>query len=145
MTGLPDHEKARIPEGEYQFQIMSQPEKRSHQSQATGKKFISVKFELKATSDEGKTFDVSESFLVFEDKYADLLIALGAKEKDGRLSGSTIEPVGKMFQGTVEHQKDKEDPSKIWARIINIKGLEDEQSEAIEQKSNLDDEDSVPF
>ena len=145
---LPDHEKTRIPEGHYSFQIMSEPEKRSHTSQATGKKFISIKFELKATNDIGETFDFSESFLAFEDKYADLLIALGAKEKDGRLSGSTIEPIGMTFRGDIEHQQDKNDSTKTWARIAKIKPIMDESAEVDHQKETetpAEDDDECPF
>ena len=140
---LPDHEKTRIPEGHYTFQIISEPEKRGHTSQATGKKFISVHFKFKAVNANGESFHHSESMLVFEDKYADLLMALGATEIDGKLSGKTIEPIGMMFEGDIVHEPDKNDSSKTWARIINIRGIEEEVPFKEEVEDIPDDE--VPF
>lgn len=142
---LPDHERIRIPEGHYKFQIMADPEKRSHVGQS-GKKFISIKFQLKATDEFGASFSLSESFLAFEDKYADLLLALGAEEKDGRLSGSTIEPIGMFFVGEVIHEPDKNDPSKTWTRIVNIEAIPGaiKEDESSDQGKSLEDDD-VPF
>jgi len=147
---LPDYEKTRIPEGHYKFQIVAEPEKRGHVSQATGKKFVSIHFKFKATDADGEVFDHSESMLAFEDKYADLLMALGATEIKGNLSGKTIEPVGMMFQANIVHEQDKNDSSKTWARLANIQdadnqmGFTTESDDDIPVKSPADD-DSIPF
>ena len=158
---LPDYEKTRIPEGAYQFEIMSEPEKRKKTGQG-GKEFVTILFKLKATDSSGEVFDVVESFLGFEDKYADLLIALGATENEkGRLSGQTIEPVGMTFDGDIIYAPDKNNPDKIWTKIVNIKGCgetaeedddikpetkEDMQNELKESDNPVEeDDDDVPF
>jgi len=149
---LPDYEKTRIPEGHYKFQIVAEPEKRGHVSQATGKKFVSIHFKFKATDADGEVFDHSESMLAFEDKYADLLMALGATEIKGNLSGKTIEPVGMMFQGDIAHEPDKNDSSKTWARIVNIQDVDNQMAAALKNDDEIpvkspadDDEDTIPF
>lgn len=141
---LPDYEKTRIPEGHYKFQIVAEPEKRSHTGQS-GKKFVSIKFPLKATAANGATFDLYESFLGFEEKYADLLIALGAEEVKGRLSGQSIDPVGMMFQGDVVYEPDKNDASKNWTRIQNINAVDDLKDDDIPVASPADKDDTIPF
>jgi len=140
---LPDYEKTRIPEGHYKFQIVAEPEKRKKTGQS-GKEFTTILFRLRATDEDGQTFDTSESFLGFEDKYADLLIALGAKEIKGNLSGKTIEPVGMMFQGEIVHEKDKNDSSKTYPKIVNIQTIDDLKDDDIPVASPADD-DSIPF
>jgi len=142
---LPDGERQRIPEGPYSFQILSEPEKRGHTSQATEKKFLSIKFELKATNSNGDEFHVYESMLTFDDRYIDLLIALGAKEVKGKMSGQTIEPVGMMFKGEIVHEKDKNDSSKTYTRIQNIQAVDDLKDEEVPVAPPVEDDDSIPF
>jgi len=121
---LVDYEQTRIPEGHYSFQIKTDSEKRKHPGK-NNKDFVSIKFFLRATNDSGQSFDHQESLLSFEDRYHDLLVALGAEEKDGRLSGSTIDPSGMIFQADIVYEADKTDPTKSWARLVNIKTADD--------------------
>ena len=140
---LPDSERTRIPIGSYTFQIIKEPDARRKTGQS-GKQFTTILFVLKATNEAGDIFEHAESILAFEDKYDDLLLALGAKEVKGRLSGKTIDPIGMMFKAEIEHQPDKNDSSKTWARIVNIKGMgEAAEDEDLPVKSP--DEDEVPF
>lgn len=141
---LPDGERLRIPEGRYDFEIISEPEKRGHTSQTTEKKFVSIKFELKAISSNGDEFHVYESMLTFDDRYIDLLIALGAKEVNGKMSGKTIDPVGMTFQGDIIYEKDKNDSSKTYSRIINIGAVESDEVKPKEKDRFEDPEEELP-
>ncbi len=144
---LPDSERTRIPVGSYQFQVMKEPDAR-HVPGQDKKGYTRILFILKATNEAGEIFDHVESILAFEERYDDLLIALGAKEVKGRLSGKTIEPIGMMFKAEIAYEPDKNDSSKTWARMVNIRGLEDEQSEPVELKKDAsieEDDDSCPF
>ena len=146
---LPDYEKNRIPEGAYQFEIMSEPEKRRKTSTKTGKDFVIIQFNFKAVDADGDVFDHSESFLGFEDKYADLLLALGATEdKKGNLSGQTIEPLGMKFNAEIVYEEDKNKPNTTWARIRKIQSVEQEdevKSEPKEKDRFHDPEEELPI
>ncbi len=146
---LPDSERTRIPVGSYKFQIMKEPDARRKTGQS-GKGFTTILFILKATNEAGETFDHMESILAFEERYDDLLLVLGATDIKGRLSGKTIEPVGMMFNAEIVHEPDKNDPRKSWARMVNIRGLEEGKPEPVETLKDTmldkpDEDDDVPF
>lgn len=144
---LPDYEKTRIPEGAYQFEIISDPEKRRKTSSKTGKDFVIIQFKFRAIDSDGDTFDHSESFLGFEDKYADLLLVLGATEdKKGNLSGQTIEPLGMKFNAEIVYEEDKNKPDTTWARIRKIQAIEEGEikSDPKEKDRFHDPEEELP-
>jgi hypothetical protein len=137
---LPDYEPRGIQEGTYTFTCQGEPELRRHQS-GKGKEFVTAKFEFVAEGDGDKLIRYIESFLPWEDRYQDLLMALGGEPDDkGRISGKTIDPDGKSFVADIKYEPDKNDPDKEWPRMKNIRG------EGVEskQKSNEDDLD-IPF
>ena len=144
---LPDSESIRIPIGSYRFQIMKEPDARKKTGQS-GKKFTSIFFNFKAINEAGGKFEHMESILAFEDRYNDLLLALGAEEINGRLSGKTVDPVGMMFNADIVHEPDKNDSTKTWARITKIKPIMDESAEVDHQKeieTPSEEDDEIPF
>lgn len=139
MSGLPNYEPQRIPVGKYRFMVTEEPELRKKTSGATGKDFVSVKFSFKTTDDSGNIRYYKESFLPWDDRYRDLLLAFGAKkDKDGKVHLSEQESVvGKTFDADIIHEEDRNDSSKTWARIAHIK---------VEGgKAEVEEEDDIPF
>lgn len=139
---LPDYEPQGIPEGNYTFTVKGEPEQRRHQSARTGKDFISVKFLFVAEDDAGNIYDHQESFLPWEDRYQDLLLAFGGQpDEKGHIHGSDIEPEGLHFIGGIKYEQDDKDPQKKWARLVNIRA---EGKERPKPKQEISDDD-VPF
>jgi len=126
MTRLPDYESRRIPEGEYLFTFIGEPEKRKHSGQ-NGAEFISIKFRFRLEDDEGGDWEYHESFLPWEERYRDLLIALGGEpDEKGRIHLEDVALNGKSFRARIVYSPDKNDPTKSWARIANIQPIADE-------------------
>ena len=140
MTNLPDHEPQRIPIGHYQFKVMEEPELRKKTSPSTGKDFVAVKFSFKLIAGDGNIRYHKESFLPWDDRYRDLLLAFGAKkDKDGKVHLSEQDSVvGKTFEAEIIHEPDRNDSSKMWARVAKIKVDGSSQADG-------EEEDDVPF
>lgn len=143
MTNLPDHEPQRIAEGYYQFQVVEEPELRKKESAATGKEFVSIKFSFKLIDRDDNISYHKESFIPWDTRYGELLLALGAKkDKSGKVhlseQGSIV---GKIFEAEIKHEPDKNDSSKTWARIANI-SVEGKKPEKIEAEEEDQD---IPF
>lgn len=146
MTPLPDYEPRGIQEGTYTFTCQGEPELRRHQS-GKGKEFVSAKFEFVAEGDGGKPIRYIESFLPWEERYQDLLMAMGGKpDRTGRISGNDVEPDGKSFVAEIVYEPDKNDSEKEWPRMKNIRegGSLKSEKDGADNKSSIDDED-VPF
>ena len=133
-NGLPSFTPRKIPEGKYTFTISKEYEKRKH-TNAQGDPFVSVTFFFKVDDGSGSPREHKESLLPWEDRYGDLLLALGGKrDEKGQIHASElVDIVGKKFQAEIKHEPDKYDPDKSWARIVNIETPES------------DEEDEVPF
>lgn len=120
---LPSHEPQQAPEGHYLFKVMEEPELRKKTSPATGNEFVTVAFRFKITDENGNSRYHRESFVPWDERYRDLLIAFGATEdKDGKVHLSEQPSyVGKTLEADIIHEPDKDDPIKSWSRIARIK------------------------
>lgn len=141
--GLPPYEPQQVPEGHYKFKVMAEPERRKRTS-GRGTEFVTILFSFKLVDELGNVRYHKESFIPWDDRYRDLLLAFGAKsDKDGKVHLSEQESVlGKVFEAEITHQVDKQDTKKIWSRISNIKV--DEQ-EDVPEPDGLKDDEEVPF
>ena len=144
--GLPPYEPQQVPEGHYKFKVMAEPDliKRGG---ASGKEFITVGLYFKITDEYGNSRYHKESFVPWDKRYHDLLIAFGAKEdKKGEVhlseQGSVV---GKEFEANIIHEPDKDDTTRTWSRITNIK-LEDQGDVPPPEKiKEPEEDDEVPF
>jgi len=128
MNELPDYEPRQVPEGHYDFELKKPPEKRRR---GEGEKsFISVMFVFRVTGgDMENERQHTESFVPWDERYGQILAALGGKkDASGKchLSDSVDDIVGRGFEADIVHEPDKDDPKKKWARIANIKSLDDD-------------------
>jgi len=122
MNGLPPYEPPqRLAEGEYGF-IISEYEKRRYPRRDGKGDFIVVKFIFKVEMPDGSMGQHRESIPCGEDRYKDLLFAIGAtKGADGSPHLSeTINIEGSRFVARIVYEPDKNDASKSWARISQI-------------------------
>jgi len=117
---LPSYQPKKPPEGQYVFKIVKDVDKdRKHGPQGD---FISITFYFKIQSPDGGIRDFRESILPWDDRYRDILLALGGEEDergDVHLS-DMIDIIGKKFIARIKHVPDKDDPRKTWARITDI-------------------------
>jgi len=137
MSNLPDYEPQKLPEGSYVFTLKEEPEKRRQAGKAGD--FISVKFVFKVSGNNinpGRQH--VERFVPWDEKYGQLLEALGGKRgNDGRVHLSeSVGIVGQSFHADIIHVPDNDDPTKSWARLSNIRALENE---------GIEEEDDIPF
>ena len=125
MTELPSFKPRRLPEGRYKFTIAKEPEKRRHNA-GTEREFVAVTFFFRVNGDS-RTHQ--ESIVPWDDKYRDLLLAIGGEEDEkGEVHLSDmVDIVGKSFEADIVHEPDKDDPQKSWARIANIKVTDSER------------------
>lgn len=148
MSTLPPYQPRRLPEGEYVFTISKEPEKIWRGMEPN--RFISVTFYFNAEAPNGSTKNHTESILPFDDKYRDLLLAIGGEEDEaGEIHLSEMfDIIGKKFKARIIHEQDKDDPQKSWARITDIqvpkKAQKDDDVPPPENGEAEGDED-VPF
>jgi len=146
MTDLPPYQPQRLAEGRYTFTLSKEPEKR----RKTGgvKDFIAVTFFFRAEDENGNVRFHTESLVPWDDRYRDVLLALGGKpdEKD-EVHLDDVDVIGQSFEASIIHEPDKNDPTKKWARIANIAvpDVEDDVPEPENNKKDEDEDDSVPF
>ena len=117
MTQWPKPEARKLPpEGPYEFRLNKEPElkkfpyKDKQGNEKEGRRLILYAVAL-GTAGE---FSVVDSFLPWESRYADLCAALKVDH------GRDIEVADSIFKAEIKHEKDKSDPEKIYARIVNI-------------------------
>lgn len=143
---LPPHQPRKLPEGRYRFTVSKEPEKKWRGMEPD--RFISVTFFFKAETPDGNARNHTESILPWDDKYRDILLAIGGEEdSSGEVHLSeAIDIIGKQFIARIKHEPDKDDPEKSWARISNIEtGVE--KSEDVPPPANGVEEDDpeIPF
>jgi hypothetical protein len=117
MSNLPDYEPQMLPEGHYDFEVTEEPEVKKTQN---GKTYI--KFKFKATDPAGHSRRYSDSFWPNEERYQDLLLALGGtKDPSGRvhLSDTVILP-GQVVEAEILHIPDYNDKTKVRDKIANV-------------------------
>jgi hypothetical protein len=133
---LPDYEPmALLPEGKYVFEIINVTKKKSEKNENVTLIFI----ELMADNGEIKR-KIKELFIPWKERYGDLVLALGGKEKEGGgYSLSDIDVIGKKFTADIEHVPDFKDPNIKRTRIERI-----QHSSPQTTKADTEDDD-VPF
>ena len=118
---LPDFQPTRLPEGEYRFIIIDY-EKKKH-PRADGGVSVTVKFTFKVESPGGGSRRHIESIACWEDRYGDLLMAIGGVKDEKGIAhlSETNEVIGSSFKAAIIHEPDKDDPTKTWARVNDIR------------------------
>jgi len=134
---LPDHQPRMLPEGTYTFMLSEEPEKRKR-SGSQGD-FVTVLFKFRVTGNNEEKRWHAESFIPWDERYGQLLKALGGKEReDGTIHLSeNLDIVGTSFKANIIHVEDEKEPGKKWARLANIQVEGDDV--------NDDDGEEIPF
>jgi hypothetical protein len=135
MPTWPEAEKTKAPEGHYSFRVTREAEIKTFTDSA-GKKNFRIILAVQACGLEG-TYFVTDSFVPWEPRYADLKAALGIEHASGN-----TEVLGKVFEGDIKHEADKTDRTKSYARISNIVIPADPNQGTLPDESSGDD---VPF
>jgi len=149
MSNLPSYQPRKLPEGQYVFKISKEPDKRRHQGEQG--EFISITFYFKVQAPNGDVRDHMESILPWEDRYGNILLAIGGiEDESGNVHLSEMfDVVGKKFTARIKHVPDRDDPRKTWARITDI-GVKREQeaSEDVPPPANngdVSEDEEIPF
>jgi len=122
MTNFPAPQ-TKIPEGHYQFRLNKEPILDEKIGKG-GKKFSTVTIYAIGLSEEGE-FYIIDNFLPWEDRYADLLAALGVDHS------AEVEVVGSVFEADVVHVPDQRDSTKTWPKLKNITSSDREPGDDI--------------
>ena len=112
----PEPENKRIPEGHYQFRLNREPELIPITiTDPSGNKRESrrLKIYARGSGDQGE-FGVVDSFVPWEERYADLCKALHVDH------GRDIQMEGAVFEADIVHETDPNNPLKSYARITKI-------------------------
>ena len=138
-NNLPAWEPNLLPEGPYRFKITEEPEKRRGSGDG-----IYIIFRLKA-SDGVNVRKYNDVFVPWEERYKDLLLALGGEpdEKGVVHLAEMIDVVGKTFEAEIVHVKDQKDPTKTRDKIANIKVNFNEEEDVPMDEPEV--EDDIPF
>ena len=123
MTNFPEPEGYKlIPEGHYEFRINKEPilkgftYKDREGNEKQGRKMVVYAVGL---NDEGE-FSVIDNIATFEPRYRELCEALKVEH------GKDIQVTGAIFEADVKHEPSKNDPTKIFPRLVNITGKGDD-------------------
>ena len=146
MSNLPSYQPRKLPEGRYAFRVAKEPDRRRHQGEQG--EFISVTFYFKVQAPNGDVRDHVESILPWEDRYRDLLLAIGGEEDEaGNVHLSEmLDVVGKKFTARIKHEPDKNDSSKSWARIVDIEVKQKQEAdEDVPPPANGSKDEEIPF
>jgi len=113
--------KVKIPVGHYSFRLNVEPklEAFSYKDQAgiakSGRRIVVYAIGL---NDAGE-FSVVDRITAWEQRYADLLQALGVEH------GRDLVMAGSRFEADIIHETDKTDPTKSYPRLTNITAVAD--------------------
>jgi hypothetical protein len=99
-----------IPEGHYCFTLDKEPELRKIKTKNGESRAI----DIHAVSDPGE-FTIKDSFVPWDIRYKDLCDALHVEH------GADIRVEGASFEADVVYEPDRDDPSKSWPRLKNIR------------------------
>jgi hypothetical protein len=145
---LPEPEYQIIPEGTYEFRITAEPEvkKTSYQKngQTVASKYVKVKLAVRLSAGSRER-NYTENFFCHEQRYRDLLAALGGRQsEDGQFhTPDSFRVVGMTFEAKLVHVPDKRDPSITRTRIQDIKVQKEEDD--IPPPAEGTEDDGVPF
>ena len=116
MTNFPAPEKSKIPEGHYSFRVNREPDlmvievKGQDGNPKKSRKIVLYVIGINPTGE----YLHSEGFVPWDERYADLLAALGVEH------GRDIDITGTIFEADIEHVQDKKDAAKFWPRLKNL-------------------------
>jgi len=124
MTYFPEPEGfVLIPEGHYEFRLNKEPELKKFTYQKNGEEKEGRKIVIYAIglNDQGEFF-IKDQIATFEPRYKELCDALKVEH------GKDISVSGSVFLADVKHESPKNDPTKTYARLVNItsKGGDDD-------------------
>ena len=86
-------------EGTYLFEIIDAPE----EGETKGYDYLNFKFE--AEDEYGTKQEFSDRFMSFEDRYRDLLLALGGIEQENGEVTMEEDVTGKVFKAEIKHEE----------------------------------------
>lgn len=116
--------KVKIPVGHYSFRMNVEPKLESfpYKDQAgnakSGRRIVVYAIGLSLGPDAGE-FSVVDRITAWEQRYADLLQALGVEH------GRDLVMAGSRFEADIIHEPDKTDPTKSYPRLTNITAVVD--------------------
>jgi hypothetical protein len=117
MTYWPKPEARQLPpEGHYEFRLNREPELKKFtykDKQGNEKEGRRLRIYAIAIGEKGE-FPIVDSFLPWEPRYTDLCAALKVEHS------RDIQMADSIFKAEIKHEKDKMDPEKLYARIVNI-------------------------
>jgi len=115
---FPAPEKQRIPEGHYSFRVNREPELKAIEvKDKNGEKRPSRKVVLYVIGiNPTGEYRHSESFVPWDERYADLLDALGVEHS----SDADVDVVDTIFEADIEYVPDRTNATKTWPRLKNI-------------------------
>lgn len=117
----PDFEPNMVPEGHYNFEVTEDAEMRRGQNEG-----IYMIFKFKVISKDGSTRKYNDIFVPWEERYKDLLLALGGQaDEKGKVHLGDLAIVGRQFEADIVHRTDPKDPTKTRDKIANIVTLDD--------------------
>jgi len=133
MSKLPDYEPQLLIPGPYRFTVSDEPEVRKNDK---GNRFVIFKF--KAADPVGHLRSFRDLFLPGEDRYQQLLLALGGvKGQGGRVHIDEMEDIiGKAFDAEIIHVPDRTDKTIIRDKITNIR---------VDVPANVEGDGDIPF
>ena len=136
------------PEGPYTFFVDDYEKRRT----PNNKPFILFRFT--AVAPNNQRFKITQAFWVWEERWKDLLLALGGEEDaEGKihLPEEKEEIIGLSFEGEIQHEPDKKNAKIMRSQLVNIKTTSIEVPEVPDvprPDGNEDkdgDEEVVPF
>jgi hypothetical protein len=113
----------KIPEGHYTFKFNREPEllgftyKDKDGQEKKGRKIKVYATTYDAVSND--EYRIIDAIVAWEDRYADLCAALRVEH------GRDLQMEGAVFQADVKYEADKNDPTKAYPRLVNIKPHDD--------------------
>lgn len=113
---FPEPEKQRIPEGHYSFRVNREPDLKIIEVKDRDggkKKARKIVLYVVGINDKGE-YRHSEGFVPWDDRYADLLAALGVEH------GRDVDVTDTIFEADIEYVQDRTDKAKFWPRLKNI-------------------------
>lgn len=129
----------KLPEGHYTFQIREEPEKR-RQTSSGGNEYTYYIFKFKVISESGASRKYNDIFVPWDERFKDLLIALGGKEgRDGKIHLSETDVIGRQCEADIRHEPNPNKPGEVRDKMVNIVGLND-----VPEPTN-GEEDKIPF
>jgi hypothetical protein len=133
MTYWPPPGNQLPPEGHYSFRLNKEPALKTYRDKndKEGKRLVIYAIAL---GEKGE-FAVTDSFMPWETRYADLCAALGVEH------GRDITMAGAIFEADIKHEPRKDKVGEMSARIVGIKVPKPPEPEPMPEEGG----DDIPF